>query len=427
MASAFSITAASNQIRVEPKQPASSVTYTVTNALGQELRGRASLTTVPEAAAHLAWLSIEGESERPMAIGATEQFRVVLNVPADAAPGNYTLRLNMVATHNTDETFTEGPTITLTVPEPTPEPRKFPLWVIPVALVVVAIVAVVLVFALRPRSVTVPDVAGMAVAEALDELEALGLRPRQGETEFSDAPVDRVARTDPEAGSEVDPEERITVLISAGPEPTPTPTATPPPTVTPTATPDLPATATVVAAQTATAEAQAAIAATATAEAAIQAAIAKYLGTWERESGSANHLTELKISQDNREITLSLGGFSWYLNGSGLIASCFIIPGSGTTSCEWGSGVFTYAGDPMNVSLETFPGMIHNLTITMAQDGTQLFVSDQVSWQGTRFTTDTYVMEPKQRTFTLSEDIIFFDASNINRFIDAIPLPTATP
>ncbi len=243
MTSTFSITTASNQIQLAGTQRRAGATYTVTNASGQAIRGRASLATVPPAAPHLAWLALEGESERPFPIAATEQFRVGVDVPAGAAPGNYTFRLNMLATHNPDETFTEGPTITIAVPEPTPQTKKFPLWVIPVALIAVAIVAVVLVFALRPRAVVVPDVVGLTIDDALDELEGLGLRPRQGEREFNSAvPAERVSRTDPEAGEEVEPEARIWYFVSNGPEPaptaipTPSPTATAPPTAAPTAT-----------------------------------------------------------------------------------------------------------------------------------------------------------------------------------------------
>ncbi len=233
MAGTFSITAPGNNIMLSGTDRQASVTYTVTNTSGKDLRGRAMVATTPANAPHLAWLAIEGESERPFGINATEQYRVSVQAPPDAPPGNYTIRLNMLATYNPDETFTEGPTVLVTVPAPTPETRKFPLWTIPVALVAVVIVAVILVFALRPRSIMVPDVVGMTVDDALDELEGLGLRPRPGGSEFSPVTEGRVARTDPAADSEVEREARVTWYLSDGLEPTPTPAPTPTPTPVP--------------------------------------------------------------------------------------------------------------------------------------------------------------------------------------------------
>jgi hypothetical protein len=416
MSSTFSITAASNNIAIDRQQPTTSVAYTVSNASGQEIRGRASLASMPANAPHLSWLAIEGESERPFPIGATEQLRVSIHVPPTAAPGNYTFRLNMIATHNPDETFTEGPTVTVTVPEPVPQPKKFPIWVIPVALVVVAIIAIILVFALRPRAVAVPDVVGMSEDAGGAELEDAGLSVGRVRDEPSAEEVGRIARTDPEAGAEVERDARIDLFLSLG---TATPTITPTPTQTPTATPDLPATATAEAALTATAQAEAAIAATATAEAIFQAAIGKYTGTWVRESGDS-FLEQLEIDQSARNLVLRLSGGAYYVSG-GAALGCPVSIIDPNPLCEWAAGEFPYQGDPINVSLEPIRGLVHDLTITISQDGSTLFVGNQVSWQGSRFATESYVME-RQR-FTLIEDIQFLEIPS-EIFIEAITLPT---
>lgn len=232
MPSPFSITSASNSLTLDKPRPLS-VTYTVTNGSGQELRGRASLATVPDNAPHLSWLSIDGESERPFVIGATEQYRVTINAPADAAPGNYTLRLNMVATHNPDETFTAGPTVTLTVPEAKPAAKKFPIWIIPVIIVLLAAIAAAIFLLTRSKNVATPDMIGLSQEAASTEIAAAGLTLGQVGAEASDTqPAGRVVRSQPAAGAEAPKDSPVDLFLSSGPATTATPTPSPVPTAT---------------------------------------------------------------------------------------------------------------------------------------------------------------------------------------------------
>lgn len=237
MTNQFAITSANNNLTLD-KPRVHSVTYTVTNNSSLELRGRASLATVPENAPHLSWLSIDGESERPFVIGATQQYRVTINAPADVAPGNYTFRLNMVATHNPDETFTAGPTVTVTAPEAAAPTRKFPVWIIPVIVVLLAIIAGVIFLLTRSKNVVTPDLVGLSQAAASTEIAGAGLTLGQVGNEASDIqPAGRVARSQPAAGSEAAKGSAVDLFLSSGPATTPTPT----PTLIPTATATQPA------------------------------------------------------------------------------------------------------------------------------------------------------------------------------------------
>jgi hypothetical protein len=154
MASAFSITTATNSVQVETGHPAA-VVFTVANSTGQAVVGRASLAAVPPHAEHSKWLRLRPPelSERRFAIGGVENYTVeAASIPASAPAGEYTFRLDMVATHNPDETYTAGPTVVLNLAREKPAPRPFPWWILLVALLVLGLVGGVLVWAFSSGS-----------------------------------------------------------------------------------------------------------------------------------------------------------------------------------------------------------------------------------------------------------------------------------
>ncbi len=95
------------------------------------------------------------------------------------------------------------------------------LWLGLAALLPVAIiVAVVIVPRLRaPATATVPDLTQEDITTAVDTLEARDLRPRLVELPDAEVPRDRVIRTDPVAGQDVEEEGEVTVFFSIGPPP----------------------------------------------------------------------------------------------------------------------------------------------------------------------------------------------------------------
>ncbi len=427
MSSAFSVTAATNSITIEKRMRQQSVAYTVSNTSGQEVRGRASLATVPEKAPHLAWLAFppNTEAERPFAIGATEQYSVTISVPPDAAPGNYTIRLNMVATHNPDETFSAGPTVTITVPEVRAEPKKFPIWIIPVILLVLVGIAAGIFFATRSKDVAVPDVVGLNEDAAGTEIAGVGLGIGRIRDENSSQEVGQVARTNPSAGTPVPKGNNVDLFISKGTA-VPTPTTTP--TVTPTATPNLAATAAVRATQTAVAAnanaTATSVAATATADAQLLAAIGKYTGTWVATDDSQGGLTKLEISNSGTTVTLRLSGKFYSINSNGFLAglACAISIFNPDPNCEWGAGQFTYVGDPLSLKLPAH-GLDHALTITITPDGQTLSVVDQVQLNGVTQFTQAYVLEPDFPIFTFATRV-FIAPRDAIPFLPVIPFPT---
>ncbi len=153
MANPFAITAASNTILLD-SQRQGQTTFTVTNLLGRPLRGRARLVTQqPDA---VPWLSIIGEAERDIPIAGTQQYAVQVTVPASGPAGGYSFRLDMIGVENPDELFTEGPTVSFSVPEPEVK-KPWPAW-LPYALiggvVVLIILVIVAIVATRPPTPT---------------------------------------------------------------------------------------------------------------------------------------------------------------------------------------------------------------------------------------------------------------------------------
>ena len=106
--------------------------------------------------------------------------------------------------------------------EETPK-RRTPWWLlILVGLAVLAVIAAVLLF-LRPwdtgpGKVEVPDVVGMAQAEAQAELQGAGLEAQFTEASSDTVPKGDVISTDPEGGHEVEEGSSVSVAISTGPE-----------------------------------------------------------------------------------------------------------------------------------------------------------------------------------------------------------------
>lgn len=228
----FTITVASNSVQLNAKRQGSAA-YTVFNASGRPMTGRAILETVPKGEAHATWLQVEGANERAFVIGAAEQFTVNIKVPPTAAAGSYTFRLRMVDVANTDEGVTEGPTATIAVPAPAPPPKKFPFWIIPIIVGVLAVIAVVILILNNASAVTMPDVRGLTEADAEGTLVASDLEIGRVRDEASDQiAANLVVRTEPEPDTELEKSTPVSLFISTGPD-TPVP---PPPTDTPTPT-----------------------------------------------------------------------------------------------------------------------------------------------------------------------------------------------
>ena len=121
MASSFAVTTTTGSINIGSGRQ-SSVSYTVTNRRGEPCRGRVSVAALE--GAQQDWFWIPGEIERRFEAGETLQFPVEIRIPANAQPGTYALRLDVVAEDNPDEDYAQGPAVAFavfTASEPIPD------------------------------------------------------------------------------------------------------------------------------------------------------------------------------------------------------------------------------------------------------------------------------------------------------------------
>ncbi|HEX5745678.1 MAG TPA: LamG domain-containing protein [Archangium sp.] len=129
MVRGFAITTSTSSIRLDGSGRGE-LTFTVSNALGRPVRGRAVVE--PEGTTSRDWLALDGEAERDFPPDGTHQYTVKVNVPPGTPQGQHAFHLSMVNVANPDEEFTVGPSASFQVPLPqAPAPkRKWPLaWI----------------------------------------------------------------------------------------------------------------------------------------------------------------------------------------------------------------------------------------------------------------------------------------------------------
>jgi beta-lactam-binding protein with PASTA domain len=195
MARVFNITAPTSTIALDG-QGRGEIAFTVANASGRPLRGRAVL--VPQDSSQKGWLTIAGEAERDFPAGGVQQFSVQVAAPAGSKPGNYTLRLDAFSVQNPDEDYAQGATVAFTVPMPK-NGHHFPWWIVAVAGVL--IIAGVTTWLLLRGRVTVPDVTGKTLIDANTALAQVNLKVGNVTNVLSTATnVDKVLSQSPAAG-----------------------------------------------------------------------------------------------------------------------------------------------------------------------------------------------------------------------------------
>ncbi|HEY0048542.1 MAG TPA: hypothetical protein VGB68_04610 [Pyrinomonadaceae bacterium] len=156
MSNIFTITTAQQTLKANENGQATAV-FTVTNAASRPVRYFVKIKPLGNTEAQ--WLMIEGETERDFPAGGTHQFTVNFNKPksstAPAPPSApqpaeaFPFRLDAISAINPDEDFTEGPVVTVEIPEQKVEPKKsFPWWILIVVgvLLVVGIIVAVLMY-----------------------------------------------------------------------------------------------------------------------------------------------------------------------------------------------------------------------------------------------------------------------------------------
>lgn len=126
MSRIFAITTSTPSVRLNGAGQGE-LTFTVSNALGRPVRGRAVIE--PEGATRGEWMALQGESEREFPPDGTHQYSVRVAVPPGTPQGQHAFHLSMVNVANPDEEFTVGPSASFQVPLPqAPAPKKKLPW-----------------------------------------------------------------------------------------------------------------------------------------------------------------------------------------------------------------------------------------------------------------------------------------------------------
>jgi hypothetical protein len=221
MASVFAVTTATTDL--EATSGAATAVFVVTNATARPLRGIAKIKPLEKTQAE--WLKVDGETERDFPAGGTHQFTVTFNRPKPPAPPGVPLpaetfpfRFDAVSAVNPDEDFTEGPVVTVKIPEQKVAAQKsFPWWIIPLAAVLLIVIGVVTWLLLRNggSGVEVPDVTNKTFAEANTILKNANLSAVKLEPVANNKELNRVFEQDPAAGTKVDVNSNVNVSIPA--------------------------------------------------------------------------------------------------------------------------------------------------------------------------------------------------------------------
>ncbi len=203
------------------------VTLTVTNVSGRPIRGQVWLNALGET--HKDWLTVIGETEKDFGVDETHSFTVQIQVPSGTVEGTYTLRPVVASFQRPNDEFDEGQMIAFQVPK-APAPEGFKWW--PLIAVAAAILlvggGVTLWLILSGSAVEIPNVVGLPVDQAMQALTDVDLSPSesgreltasadqlpQGVESFPPAPG-TVLRMEPQAGTEVEKQSRVELVLEA--------------------------------------------------------------------------------------------------------------------------------------------------------------------------------------------------------------------
>jgi beta-lactam-binding protein with PASTA domain len=153
------------------------VHYSVKNVSARPIDGRAVLVCLPQGdpnSVQKGWISLEGKAERHFEVNGEDTFTVNVSVPPKSAAGTYSYRLDVVSVAKPDEGDSSQPT-RFTVVDTVPPPKKWGLIAAIIAAVVI-VAGVGIWLAMRHKKPTVPNLAGMTVANATAALTANNLQ-----------------------------------------------------------------------------------------------------------------------------------------------------------------------------------------------------------------------------------------------------------
>lgn len=159
------------------------VVFNVTDITGKE--AKLGVKVIADAPAQESWFTLQNDSIWRLGANATDQITVDIGVPESIAPGKYNFRLMVYSVATPGELFTKGETVCCEVTQKAAEPepvKKFPWWIVVVAVVVVLAVGGWGIWELTRdkeptvEMVTLPRVVTKNALIAQQELAAAGLQ-----------------------------------------------------------------------------------------------------------------------------------------------------------------------------------------------------------------------------------------------------------
>ena len=198
-------------------QGRATVQYVVKNVSARPLDGRALLISLPQVRppkgpVEQGWVKIDGKADRHFDVNREESFTVRIAVPPKSLPGEYTFRLDAAWVDQIDQ-GDEGGAIRFAVTAP--DPSRFPLWLIPVLLLVV--VGLGIGGWLLLSGVTVPNLKGQTTSQAEATLKGAGLALDSNIQYLEDKPENSglIVSSNPGAGQKADKEKAVQVTVGA--------------------------------------------------------------------------------------------------------------------------------------------------------------------------------------------------------------------
>lgn len=174
------------------------------------------ITTPPSGAVQNGWVKIGGTAEQRFEKDQEKVFVINIAVPKKdkPKPGTYQFRLDVVSVAVTDQ-GDSSQVIAFTVPETKVEPNRFPIWLIPVLLVVVIGIGVGLWLALRSGGPKVPDLVGMTATAANTAVQGVGMTLDQKTVDSKPEDAGKILTQSPGKGQKATKGGKVEVTVGA--------------------------------------------------------------------------------------------------------------------------------------------------------------------------------------------------------------------
>jgi PASTA domain len=171
-----------NPTTLPPLKPGEkkTIVVTATSRLSRAVTGRAVPFVDPRSFTAMVKPPAKQEQNFSQA-GVTQEFPFSVEIPADAKPGTFTVRIDVVDVEHQDDNFGQSPVLKVVIapppPPPVPPPNGGkPWWFWVLIGVGVVVVGVVLWILLKPKGGGIPDVTKMTFDSAQSKLAAVNVQ-----------------------------------------------------------------------------------------------------------------------------------------------------------------------------------------------------------------------------------------------------------